>query len=101
VSNRNVFRLTYLLFIPLAPGFTRDEIKCYCFPTFKDLLAVSDHPIRTQPTGVIFTGVQRYGPFYFYQIFLPVFRKLLESFGMKINLFSEELTPVFWGGRQR
>jgi len=32
----NVFRLTYLIvFIPVATG-----IKCYCFPTFKDLLAL-------------------------------------------------------------
>jgi hypothetical protein len=41
----NVFRLTYLVSIPMAIG-----MECYYFPTFKDLLAV---------IAPFFKGVQR------------------------------------------
>lgn len=67
---------------------------CYCFPTFKDLLASYRHPVFEREC-------KGKGHFISTKFFFIYFQKKSDPFGVKINLFCEELFPLFKGGRQR
>lgn len=82
--------MTYLfVFFPNCFGK-----KCYCFPTFKDLLPFYQHPVFDWEC-------KGKGFFISTKFFFIFFEKTSEAFGLKINLFSEELTRFFGSGRQR
>jgi hypothetical protein len=65
----------------LSPGSTPESLCHPCFP-----LIILSLNLRLT---LDFSGVQRYGPFYFYPNFSRLFPELSE---VKINSFGEELT---------
>ena len=77
-----LFAWPTLFSVPMAIG-----TECYCFPTFKDLLALPATPFLNGSAKV-----RAY-------LFLPnLFSILFELSGVKINLFCEELTRFLKAG---
>jgi hypothetical protein len=85
VSNRIVFRLTYLL-VSLS---LEARSECYCFPTFKDLRPLPATPFFEREC-------KGKSLFIFTKFFMIYFPTNLESFSVKINLFSKELYSFFF-----
>ena len=92
--------LTFCFVIPVATGIT-----CYCFLTFKDLLSLALLGMTTVLILFSFpffrTECKGKGSFISTKFSGIYFSRKTESFDVKINLFCEELDPVFWGGVQR